>query len=170
MSKPVTPACGLNKKQVKIVSQELDQILAKRQCIKPAFVVDEARPAGSPLHPFFTWNNSRAGELWREEQARHLIRSVRIIHPLTPDIAVRKYVNVFARDDEDRFDGNAYLHAREVAETPDYKKQTLDYALEEIRAWRTKYAGFKEFFSIYAEIESAERNINATRKAKRIAA
>jgi hypothetical protein len=42
-------------------------------------VVMEARPESAPLHPAFTWNDKKAGENWREHEARNLIRSVQIV-------------------------------------------------------------------------------------------
>lgn len=160
----------LNKKRAKIVGLELYRIAAKRKCLKPSYVVDEARPEKSPLHQFFTWDNGEAGELWREEQARQLIRSVRVVRFDDKPSQLRKYVSVRANPDEDRFDGTAYLAIEDVRENDEYKKQALDDALTELRGWRKRYDGFKEFFSVYAEIDSAARNINAGRKAKRVAA
>jgi hypothetical protein len=39
----------------------------------PADVVDAARRAGSPLSPFFTWDDYQAAESWRRRQAWALL-------------------------------------------------------------------------------------------------
>ena len=46
--------------------------------ITPSDVVDAARPEDSPLHSRFEWDDSVAGEKYREAQAAQLIRTVRI--------------------------------------------------------------------------------------------
>ena len=57
---------------------ELD--LAHGGVITPAMIVAEAAPDDSPLHGYFTWDDSVAGALHRENEARRLIRSVRVEH------------------------------------------------------------------------------------------
>jgi hypothetical protein len=42
-------------------------------------VVEEARPQSSPLHGCFEWDDSKAAESWRIEQARDLIKRVKIV-------------------------------------------------------------------------------------------
>ncbi|CAE6856779.1 hypothetical protein R75461_07754 [Paraburkholderia nemoris] len=42
-------------------------------------VVRDARRVRSPLHACFEWDDAVAGQQYRLEQARHLIRSVRIV-------------------------------------------------------------------------------------------
>lgn len=42
-------------------------------------VVDAARPKESPLHRFFEWDNGKAARKFRIEQARWLVRSVRVV-------------------------------------------------------------------------------------------
>ena len=42
-------------------------------------VVQESEPEGAPLHEAFTWSDSEAGPLWRDEEARRLIRAVAIV-------------------------------------------------------------------------------------------
>lgn len=46
--------------------------------ITPKAVVDRARPPDSPLHPLFEWDDSIAGDLHRQNQARTLIRTVKV--------------------------------------------------------------------------------------------
>ena len=47
--------------------------------ITPRSVLDAARPKDSPLHHYFEWNDGRAAAAYRMEQARYIIRHVRII-------------------------------------------------------------------------------------------
>lgn len=42
-------------------------------------VVDAARPTDSPIHALFNWDDTEAARLYREEQARGAIRSLRVV-------------------------------------------------------------------------------------------
>lgn len=46
---------------------------------KLSAVVDAARPRGSSLHRFFEWDDGKAAQKFRIEQARWLVRSVRVV-------------------------------------------------------------------------------------------
>ena len=50
--------------------------LAKAGNLSAKSLVDVNRPEDAPLHPAFEWNDAAAAELYREEQARHIIRSI----------------------------------------------------------------------------------------------
>ena len=65
---------------------ELDRIRRRDGTIKPAVVVDEARPKEAPLHPAFEWRDPVAAEQWREHQASKLIKVVRVV-PSAPQEA-----------------------------------------------------------------------------------
>lgn len=61
-------------------AQELDRI--REQCggkLMPRDVVAESKPKTAPLHHCFEWRDATAGELYREHQARNLIRSIRVV-------------------------------------------------------------------------------------------
>jgi hypothetical protein len=47
--------------------------------LRPPDVLEAARPRTAPLHPAFEWNNMAAAEQYRLYQARHIVRSVRIV-------------------------------------------------------------------------------------------
>jgi len=93
---------------------ELDRIRRRDGTIRPAAVVDEARPEEAPLHPAFEWNDPVAAEQWREHQARTLIRVVRVVPaaPQEPRVASVRPVNQAAAPVVERYDPMA----REVME------------------------------------------------------
>jgi hypothetical protein len=61
--------------------EELERIKQRDGTIRPAAVVDEARPEDAVLHPAFNWDDPDAAEKYREIQARQLIKKVRVICP-----------------------------------------------------------------------------------------
>ena len=59
--------------------QILESIAAQTDgVLLPERVVEVASPIDHPLHPFFEWDDSKAAHTHRLEQARQLIRSVRV--------------------------------------------------------------------------------------------
>lgn len=58
---------------------ELDRIRQRDGTLRPATVVNDARPEDAPLHPAFEWRDPVAAEQWREHQASRLIKVVRVV-------------------------------------------------------------------------------------------
>jgi hypothetical protein len=69
--------------------EELDRIRQEHGTLEPGTVVDESRPEEAPLHPAFEWCDPKAAELYREHQATHLIKQVRVVVPPRVDPVVR---------------------------------------------------------------------------------
>lgn len=62
--------------------------------LTPDAVVNDAKSAKSPLHRYFEWDDKKAADRYRLEQARELIRSVKVhIEVRDETIAVPKYVH-----------------------------------------------------------------------------
>lgn len=67
----------VNMKKKGMISQEIISLEKKHSRLTPALVVKAARNPKSPLHSAFEWDDSKAGEMYRLEQARSLIANVR---------------------------------------------------------------------------------------------
>jgi hypothetical protein len=63
--------------QNEIIKAELKK-LEKNGKLTPFDVIEAARDKTSPLHEYFEWNDTEAARLYRIEQARGLIRTVKI--------------------------------------------------------------------------------------------
>jgi hypothetical protein len=85
---------------------ELDRIRRRDGTIRPAAVVDEARPEEAPLHPAFEWRDPVAAEQWREHQATTLIKVVRVVPaaPVAPRVASVRPVMQAAAPVVERYD------------------------------------------------------------------
>jgi hypothetical protein len=62
-----------------VVGREVEQIAAEHGSCSPRVFVDRARPAESPLHPLLIWDNAKAAEEYRINQARQVISRLRIV-------------------------------------------------------------------------------------------
>lgn len=118
-------------------------------------VVDLARPADHPLHVRFEWDDSIAAEMYRREQARELIRSVKIKYAEDAegrDKEVRAFVST--RDPKSP-EVTAYRPTEEVLADPIAQKMLLRDCRREWMAFRRKYDHLQEFAQIIAGTDQA---------------
>ena len=76
---------------------------------------DAANPA-SPLHSHFQWDDSKAAHAYRIDQARTLIRSVRLVIT-TNEVAVRTVA--YVRDPNKPAQEGGYINTFRLRNTPD---------------------------------------------------
>lgn len=62
-----------------VAAEELAAIHEREGALTPPVVVEAARPKDATLHPVFEWDNKKAAEAYRINQARNLIRAVEIV-------------------------------------------------------------------------------------------
>jgi hypothetical protein len=112
-----------------IAGTELGRIYEKNGALRPADVVNEARPNDAPLHPAFEWDNNVAGEKWRQEQARNMIRTVVVVTPDKDgeDLEERVYVNV--RTDRE----SSYQPTRVVVKDDDLFESAWSQTIAQLR-------------------------------------
>jgi hypothetical protein len=110
-----------------VAAEELERIRDQHGKIEASTVVDLSRPDDAPLHPEFEWDDSRAAEEYRRDQARHMIRSIRVVRQADEE-PIRQYVNV--RTD----DGNHYQAAEVAVRDADVWGRVMAEAAELVAA------------------------------------
>lgn len=130
-----------------------------------ADVVEAARPKRSPLHEFFTWDNSEAAEQWRLHQARMMLCF--IVHVETDpatgrESSTRQFV-VIERGQED---GRSYESVIEVMADAERRELLIERALADLEQWREKYKAIKTFAVVFDAIEKVEARIKVKRRPK----
>lgn len=127
--------------------------------LSPRFVVEAAEPEASPLHPVFIWDDEAAAKLFRDNQARALMKSVVVVaindKPLSEPVS--EFVNVIRRTPEGEV--NVYEHITIAMRSPDLRDQVLRKALKEIEDWRQRYEDYSEFSSIVESIEATAQKM-----------
>lgn len=121
--------------------------------LQPETVVEEARPASSPLHNRFQWDNSIAAHEYRIWQARQLIRVCVDVIPGTDKISE---VFVSLSPDRERESGG-YRVMAEVLSDSDLRNQMLSDALDELELFREKYRKLKELAAVFSAIKRVRR-------------
>jgi hypothetical protein len=132
--------------------EELERIRARhRGELEPSVVVKESRSRSSPLHACFEWDNARAAQLHREEQARLLIRSVRIAEDAAEP--QRAYVNVKTAE------GSRYIPTSVAMADALMRRQVLQDAMILLQGVRQRLSSLKRFERISTALDSLEGEI-----------
>jgi hypothetical protein len=137
---------------------ELERIAKEHGgCLRPENVVTEARVVKSPLHSWFTWENTEAAHQWRLYQARQLIRVV-VTYAETPDKTPSR---VFVSLTPDRPAGNGYRSTVSVMSNEEHRKQLLADALDEMDRFKAKYAALQELAGVFRAMDRSSRRLKA---------
>lgn len=119
-------------------------------------VVAAARPTSSPLHSWFTWDDSEAARNYRLWQARQLIRVTVSYLPENNNELTRVFVNLST----DRVkDGGGYRRLVPVMRNPEQRRQLLQDALAELEVFKRKYAMLTELADVFKAAERARRKV-----------
>lgn len=124
----------------------LQSIYDKHGKLTPGIVVQEARAKNHPLHDRFEWDDKRAGDAWRRQQAHELIRSVRVVYreatETDPEASVRAWHAV--RSDQE----HVYEPAQVIAEDPLLTQMLLRDMEREWKQLHRRYGHMVEFIEL----------------------
>jgi len=125
-------------------------------------VVGEARKKTSPLHDFFEWDDSKAAESWRLEQARGLIRSV-LVKVTTEDSRVIS-VPVYVRDPTAKDDEQGYAVLASIQSNPKAAKAALYVELVRVEGLLTRAESIAEVCGLAADVVKVAKRVSALRR------
>lgn len=133
---------------------ELDRLIKRHDgLLKPEVVVEAARPASSPLHGSFEWDDGEAAEMWRIEQARHLIRVyVTVVEGSSTES------RAFVALSSDRASGGGYRAIVSVLHDEDLRNVLLADALRDMKTFRERYAALNEMAGVMKAMDRVEND------------
>ena len=118
-------------------------------------VVEKARDEHSAMHGLFEWDNEIAGEKWREEQASHIMRHLKITfvnaHPDGEEKKKYQPVRLFYGDP---VKSEGFRSIITIMENKDQYNQLLARAKMELKAFRNKYSMLKELEAVFDVIDT----------------
>lgn len=117
--------------------------------LHPQAVVERARPPESPLHRYFEWNDLKAADTYRVDQARALIRSIRVIDD-DDDRSRPAFLSIRADA------GIAYRSIEDVMNNGDLRERLLLQAKRDLDAWTERYRELREIVEL---VEPARREL-----------
>ncbi len=116
------------KKDAQVIGETIEKLKEKKGYVKTEDIVESARIKKSPLHKYFEWDNSKAAQKYRLQQARGMISSVvEVIVVSEEKVEQRSFFSVTAKTN-----GNSekvYVTLKDAVETTDYRKQLLNQAI-----------------------------------------
>ena len=150
------PVAILNAK--KADPQKIGQALAKVAeegggRLTPPAVVAAARSPKSALHKHFLWDDAKAAEAYRLDQARAMIGVIRIDDE--SDEPKRAFLSV--KDP----DGVSYRTAAEVAGSLDLQLAVLRQAEKDLDAWTKRY---RQLTDICEDVSAAREKVRSRRE------
>ena len=113
-------------------------------------VVEDARDPKSVLHSHFEWDDRKAAELHRTDQARALIRSIRIIDEDDDDQSRPAFLSIRADD------GIGYRSYQDVLSSADLRGRLLQQAERDLDSWTQRYRELREIVEL---VEPARREL-----------
>lgn len=134
-----------------VVGEVIEDVADRHGGVCPTWaLVDAARPDDHPMHRLFQWDDLIAAEAYRREQARHVVRELRVVVD-TPDgdEEVQAFVHVVRLYDDGAMEG--YRLTRLVVECEDEYEQVLREALAGLRAWERRFrhlSGLDDVFGV----------------------
>lgn len=160
-----TNGAPFSQEEAKIYGKELDKIAEEEGGqLKPENVVEKAKNRNNPLHSYFDWNDSRAGEKYRLFQARNLINHITVVIKYDHKQREQKaFFSVNSTPAEKR-KNRIYVTMERVLSEPELREQILVEAIEEIEYWEERYRIYKELTSIFTAIRKAKKRIIKKRK------
>lgn len=117
-------------------------------------IVEKARDENSAMHCLFEWDDTVAAERWREEQAGHVLRHLKVTfvdaHP--DDGKEKKYqpVRLFYGDP---VKSEGFRSIITIMQNKDQYQQLLEKAKIELKSFRSKYAMLKELQAVFDIID-----------------
>lgn len=121
--------------------------------LTPSAVVEAARNARSPLHRHFEWNDAKAAQSYRLDQAREIIRVIRVEED--GEEPTRAFLSV--KDGA----GVSYRAAAEVAASVELQLAVLKQAEKDLDAFQRRYAELKD---VCGDVTSAREKVRARRE------
>lgn len=125
---------------------ELDRIYQKHGIIDPQTVVDESKDDGAVLHSLFEWDEAKAANKYRCQQAQFIIRNITTEEKNTVGESIT--VRAFERAE------HRYAPTSAIMSQGDLRKLLLDRALAELHEFEQRYKHLSELAEVFASIDA----------------
>ena len=119
--------------------------------LKPAAVVEAASFNRHPLHKHFEWDDTKAAYAHRIDQARSIIRIVRVTDKNTEDGTTRAFESVRLRN------GTGYRAIEDIRTSAEFQIAILTKAEQDLEAFRRRYANLEDVCDIVAKAQKKLR-------------
>lgn len=148
-----------DKADAQVIGEALDEITqANSGHLTAKSVVDAARNTRNALHRYFEWDNVKAAESFRLDQARTLIASIHTEVAET-QAPVRAFLSV--NDDKQ---GKSYRTVREIMSSSDLQLKVLEAAERDLLAFEGRYRNLQEICTLVRTVRTEVTRRKSERK------
>jgi len=126
-----------------VAGNELLRIRGEHQRLTSEIIINESRDKNAILHQCFEWQDDKAAELWRKQQARHLVKNLVVVHVEGAE-KEHQEVRAFVHIEKE------YKPLDVVLKVPAYTSEMLADALKDFEIFKQKYLALKELTSFFA--------------------
>lgn len=116
--------------------------------LTPRAVIEAARNERSPLHRHFEWDDAVAAEAYRLDQAREIIRVVRVQDDDGAE-PVRAFLSIADKD------GTSYRSVSDVRQSADLQLAVLRQAERDLEAFERRYQDLTDICNMVRAARSA---------------
>ena len=103
------------------------------------------RPESAPLHNEFEWDDSKAAEQYREQQARHIINCLCV----QPEEVDQEPVRAFFAISKPSYESISV-----ILQSTEKHTSLLDLALRELKAFQAKYSTLSQLEPVFEAIKT----------------
>ena len=111
-------------------------------------LLDANRPKEAPLHGEFEWDDSKAAEQYREQQARHIINCLCVKPERNDQEPVRAFFTISQP---------SYENISVILQSAEKHSSLLDLALKELNAFKAKYNTLTQLEPVFDAIDKCTR-------------
>lgn|SRR5512135_67862 len=114
--------------------------------LTPDAVVEDAKNARSPLHPYFEWDDAKAAKAHRLDQARMLIRAIKIED--VDEEAKPAFISISEKS------GTSYRSFADVQKSAELQDIVLRAAQRDLEAFEKRYRELQDVCELIREARS----------------
>lgn len=141
---------GIYKIPAEVAGKELERIREKYGTLEAEKVVEESKDDSSVLHSIFEWDEKKAADSWRVNQAKALIRSI-VVNVEREEIKckVRAFVSVSNAPGEKA----TYVPINDASNNEYAKWYLMNCAKHDMECFTSKYRTLSELGEIISQMK-----------------
>ena len=139
-----------------IVGSECERLEKENGFVSSNSLVETARDEASPIHALFEWDNEKAGEQWRLQQAKVVLSCLKV-EVESEDQEVKK-VRAFVNTNPERSKG-VYMNVEDALSNYETRTAVIARAKKELNAFLDKYSNIKELDELIIFIKKYIGNV-----------
>lgn len=140
--------------EAQIVGEEFDTIIEKFGYLTFQIVIKQAENKDSCLNKYFTWDNEKAGELYRKQEFYNLVGFISVkIQVEEEEVKIREYFPIKI-DKEDK--EHKYIKLDKIMSEDDYTKQWINNAAKELQAFKERY---ENIMKVYVQFKNRFQDV-----------